>query len=199
MKYYAKLKSNGDRETILSLFAGLDINPDQIILDDQTQQKQTDSVYSKLKDELAETKEPLVIDDIFSLGKNAREISKELEWLKNAGIELYVLTLPSTLEPTVNRTDLICELNARYARREIDSAREGQRNSGRNIGRPRIPYPKNWDEEYEKWAAHEISSPEFMKAVGLSQGTFYNFLRHYKEELLKKEEHDNDPGQDLQA
>lgn len=206
MKYYARGNTGISSEELGEILNEAGFSVSSIILDTEVQQKQAGSRYSLMKEVLALTKEPLILNSIFSLGKNAREVTKELEWFMRNGIEVYVLDMPSTLEKDVCRVAIMHDVNAKYAAREIEKLKEGQKRSAEaakeagirrktSPGRPKIPYPPNWTEEYDKWKAHETTSAEFMAAVKLSQGTFYNLLRHYKEDLLQQEK-EREQGQE---
>ncbi len=203
MRYYARISLRDDTDAVKAIFAKAGIDTDEVIFDSEVQQKQSGSTYSKLKEELSQTHEPLTVDDMFSLGKNAREVTKELDWFVEHDIEIHILDLPSTMKNNAMPTEILRDVNGKYAEREVEKLKAGQKKSareakktGREIkkssGRPRIPYPANWNEEYDRWQDKEITSAEFMANVGLSQGTFYNLLRQYKEDLIKKAREEND-------
>ena len=50
----------------------------------------------------------------------------------------------------------------------------------RNFGRPKIPLPSNFKEEYEKWKAGKQSAKSAMSALKLKRGKFYMFVKEYE-------------------
>lgn len=52
------------------------------------------------------------------------------------------------------------------------------------MGRPKISYPGNWQENYNLYKRGLINSNTFMDRVGLKKTTFYKLLRNY-ENIIK--------------
>lgn len=189
---YAKLAKNKEISSILQAFENAGFSKEHIILDDSNIQKQNGSVYYGIKDQLIKQKESLMIDSLSSLGKNNREIYRELSWIQIHRIPLYILDIPSTLDKSNFRSSetIISEVFAYLAEREISNQKKGQqfgiekaRIQGRQLGRSKINYPSNWDLLYFRWKNNEISSKEFIEQSGLKKGTFYNLLKQYQSSL----------------
>lgn len=56
-------------------------------------------------------------------------------------------------------------------------------NKYKTLGRPKITYPLNWDENYVKYKNKFINSSEFMNLVKLKKTTFYKLLHEYEKGL----------------
>ena len=51
----------------------------------------------------------------------------------------------------------------------------------KEIGRPIVEVPSNFEEIYTKWKNGEISTIEAVKQSGLKRSTFYNRVKEYEE------------------
>ena len=50
----------------------------------------------------------------------------------------------------------------------------------KEIGRPAIKMPDNFEEVYTKWRNNLISTNTAIKELGLKKGTFYNMVKEYE-------------------
>ena len=118
---YVKLVPEKSPKNIIEKCQTLGIQPEVIIWDDSILQKQKDTIYNKLKLRLFQEKETLVIDTLTSIGKNNREIFKELSWLIENDIPFIILDIETTYKKevlsTVNQT--IWEIFKQLAQKEI--------------------------------------------------------------------------------
>lgn len=196
MLYYSKITARSDRDAVYINFINYGGTEENIVLDISTSQKKEESVYQRIKAELLEKREGLAIDSLASLGKNNREIAKELQWFADNNIPLKVLNIPSTLGEKASPTQILAEAYQHLAEIEIRNVKKSQlagiqkaRDEKRTLGRKKIPYPKNWEENYKLWKMEKITAVEFMQAVGLKKGTFYNLLKQYnqKQVVMAKE------------
>ena len=185
---YAKIPVNGTTEQVVDLFGEFAVSPEQIILDLSLAPKGINGVFTEIKTRLLNCDETLVIDSIKSLGKNGREIAKELQWFIDNDITLMIVDIPSTHNnPDAIKT--LYELYSNMAVTEIRNVKEQQqvgiaraRANNTTLGRKRIPYPDNWKKYYTLWIQKKISAAEFMSATGLKKGTLYNLIKQYKEQ-----------------
>lgn len=184
MLCYAKLSANQDRNDILQLFIQNGATPEQCILDDTKIQKQEASIYHAVK-ESALKDGKLIIDRMESLGKNNREIYKELTWFASHNISLQILNLPSTLANPINPVDLLADVYSHLAEIEISHVKEQQKigiaavADQKKLGRKKIPYPKDWEYYFNQWQAGDIDIKTFMSLTGLKRGTLYNLIKEY--------------------
>ena len=185
---YAKISVNGSTEQVVDLFDEFAVSPEQIILDSSLAPKGINGVFTNIKTRLLNCNDSLIIDSINSLGKNGREIAKELQWFIENDIALIIVDIPSTHNnPDAIKT--LYELYSNMALTEIRNVKEQQqvgiaraRANNTTLGRKRIPYPDNWEKYYLLWKQKKISATEFMKATGLKKGTLYNLIKQYKEQ-----------------
>lgn len=195
MIYYARLTAKKSIEELYSVFYGLGALRDEIIIDMDSLQKEAGSTYMSLRTELQQTNEKLCIDSLSSLGRNYREISKELHWLCGNNIELIVADIPSSQNEKCSPVNLLAETYSLLANTEIENVKKKQKQGIRAaqenqkpLGRTRIPYPENWAENYMKWEQKKITSAEFLSLTGLKKGTFYNLIKQYRIMLSSAEE-----------
>lgn len=187
MYYFAKIGWNGDVRGSLKKFLSLGAAEEEIFLDESAAPKRIGSIYNQFKEKLLESKDMAMIDTLSSIGKNNREIYRELAWFYDNGIDLKILDMPSTLDEGTNKLQLLTEVYRREADFEVQKLKKNQelaykRAKDNNVkyGRTRIPYPANWDENYILWQNGEITALECMKRTGLKRGTFYNLVKQQK-------------------
>ena len=53
---------------------------------------------------------------------------------------------------------------------------------GKHLGRPRVEYPGNFKEVYDKWKAKEITGVKAMELMNLKKNSFYNLIKKYEKE-----------------
>ncbi len=188
MIYYAKTSLNGTFEAALELFKTHGISAEDVIWDNSVVQKNSNSVFQKIKTDLLKSHDTLVIDSVNSLGKNNREISKELNWFRQNNIPLFILSVPTSLENSTSAINTLTELYSSLAAIEINNVKTQQkigiakaRANNTTFGRKRIPYPDNWAENYCLWKEKKITANEFMEATKLKKGTLYNLIKQYKD------------------
>ena len=186
---YAKIQSYDSQIEIYNLFLNYGAEPDDIVLDTSNTTKKYNSVFQELKRFLLEKTDVLIINSIGSLGKNGREIVKELVWFKENNIPIIILDIPSTLQETAPAMDTLVEIYSYIASVEIRNVKTNQqigfekaRSESKPLGRKRIPYPENWDKYYSLWKQKKISITEFMESTNLKKGTLYNLIKQYQEQ-----------------
>ena len=59
---------------------------------------------------------------------------------------------------------------------------------GKHLGRPRVEYPENWEDCYERWKGGVISAKEAMTLTGLKKDSFYRLVKKYETEPEGAEE-----------
>lgn len=195
MVYYGKVSVSNPRDKVLALFQSNGILPEQVNLDYSTAPKAPGSPWQTLKEELLGSREPLTVDSIVSLGKNNREIYKELKWFKDNHLPLRILSIPSSHCGSEQALAVLCDVYGQLAEVEIQNSKRQQKPgeagvSGYNkpLGRSKIPYPPNWDKVYASWRGGEITATEAMSLTGLKRGTFYNLAKRYQEQGQQAEQ-----------
>ena len=186
MIYYSKITTKHTKNKAIELFKLNKIPLNLVTFDEGNQYKVNGSVYNTIKEKLLKGDKMLTIDVINSLGKNNREIANELKWMLENNISLIVLDISQTKVKGVNACLFLYEVYKKLADVEIANVKKAQRagidtalNNNSRYGRPKIEYPKNWNELYMKWKDKKISSGEFIKFSGLKKPTFYKMLKEY--------------------
>lgn len=185
---YAKISPGENKDSKESLFKKYDCK--KVVIDDSRNPKAKDGILESLKHELLLSNEELLLDSIYSLGKTGREIDKELHWIVENDIKLYIASIPTSFKnPNLSRKILL-ELFSDKATNERKYVAERQKvgqttalEANVRFGRPVTPYPPNWKDDYDLWCKKEISTVEFMNRTKLKKGTFYNLIKRYKKEL----------------
>lgn len=134
----------------------------------------------------------LVIQDLDRLSRNKLHINQELRYFQEQKIRVKILNIPTTLidppkgqEWVIEMTNnIIIEVYASIAENERKRIRERQqegieaaRIQGKHLGRPRIPYPVDWDSIYKEWQEGKITAVYAMQKLGLKRSTFYRLVR----------------------
>ncbi len=192
MKYYAKISAKNKIEIAKKRLLDRGASLNELILDTEKSQKNDNSTYVKLKDSLIHEKESLTVDTILSLGKNYREIAKEIQWFNANEIMLYIADMDFSYEKTISPSTALEQVFTKLANIEISNVKNGQRNgiakaNKQNYGRPRISYPENWDKNFSLWKAGQITSTEFLQRSGLRKGRFYNLVKEYKRKIAEED------------
>ena len=159
--------------------------------------------YTVLKEDvLRENQDVLILSELDRLGRNKREILKELEFYRDRGIRVMILELPTTLvdidiaDPlgklifeTIQ--NMVIELYACLAQAEVEKKdkrqREGieamkARGDWDRYGRPKAC---EWDKfvaMYQRVERGEIRPSVAAKELGMSVPTFYRYKDKYKME-----------------
>lgn len=191
MKYYAKLSAKNKKENALKRLVAKGASAGEILFDADNNQKQEGSNYTVLKATVLISHEAITVDSLTSLGKNSREIFKELDFFRNNGIRIYIADLDFTYDVSVDpmlALDKIFEKLAELEKQNVKVAQKSgidkylDENGAANYGRQKLPYPVNWEQDYALWREGKITATEFMNRSGLKKGTFYNMVKEYKSE-----------------
>ena len=57
---------------------------------------------------------------------------------------------------------------------------EVAKKSGKYLGRPRVEFPENWEECYERWKSGRITAKEAMKLMDLKKDSFYRLVKKHE-------------------
>lgn len=176
-----------------------EIKDENIYLDKQTGKDFNREKYQELKSVLREG-DTLIVKELDRLGRNKKMIKDELSFLKNEGIRVKILNIPTTLMdlPEENAwviemvNNILIEVLGAIAEDErkkiIERQAEGitiAKREGKYIGRQADELPKNFPSLYNRWKEGNITAVEFTKLLGYkSRNTTYKKIKHYEEESL---------------
>lgn len=138
----------------------------------------------------------LYIKSLDRLSRNKADIKNELQWFKDNHIRLIVLDLPTTMIHIENGQEwileminsILVEVLSSIAEQERITIRQRQmegiaaaRQKGKHLGRPRLEYPQDWKEYYDKWVLGEITAVLATKEMEISRSSFYRLVKKYRE------------------
>ena len=163
-----------------------------IIVDKESGKNLERAGYQALTTTMLRRGDTLVITSLDRLSRNKADIQREMQRLKQDGIHLRVLDLPTTMMEfpagqewvfeMVN--NVLIEVIGTIAQQERLTIRERQREGiaaararGANLGRPRVSLPDNWEDTIHRWQNGEISAVKAMEMTGVRRSTFYRLVK----------------------
>ena len=199
MKYgYARI-STGKQKTDRQVDTLEKYNLDKIYTDVVTGSNFDRPNYKKLTEEILREGDELFIKEVDRLGRNKRENLEELRKLKERGIIIRILEIPTTLMIANDETDqnklmiemmnnMLIEMYATFAELELQKIRTRTREAlaakkkkGEPLGRPKIQMPKNFKKVYKQYKNRDITAVQAMKLLDLKKTTFYKLVREFED------------------
>lgn len=174
------------------------IELEKIYTDQQTGKNFDRPRYTVLKEDILRSGDTLIFTELDRMGRNKREILKELQYYRDKGIRVMILEIPTTTQDlsaldnsmakmimeTIN--NMLIELYATMAQAEIEKKEKRQqegiqakkaRGEWEDYGRPRAVKPSNWDEVIAQWKNGEITAVKAMELTETKKTTFYKLLK----------------------
>ena len=199
MKYgYARI-STGKQKTDRQIDILEKYNLDRIYADVVTGSKFDRPEYQKLTEEILREGDELFVKEVDRLGRNKRETLEELRKLKQKGVIIRILEIPSTLTLRNNETEqnklmleminnMLIEMYTTFAQVELEKIRTrtkealaAKKNRGETLGRPRVELPKNFKKVYRQYKNRDITAVQAMKLLDLKKTTFYKLVKEYED------------------
>ena len=199
MKYgYARI-STGKQKTDRQIDILEKYNLDRIYADVVTGSKFDRPEYQKLTEEILREGDELFVKEVDRLGRNKRETLEELRKLKQKGVIIRILEIPSTLTVLNNETEqnklmleminnMLIEMYTTFAQVELEKIRTrtkealaAKKNRGETLGRPRVELPKNFKKVYRQYKNRDITGVQAMKLLDLKKTTFYKMIKEYED------------------
>ena len=174
------------------------IKLERVFVDQQTGKNFDRMRYKVLTEDVLRKGDILIVSEIDRLGRNKQETMKQIQLLRDKGVRLMVLELPTTLMDFSDLgnemasmmfeciNNMMLELYSAMAQAEVEKKEKRQREGidakkargeWSDYGRPRIEKPSNWDEVISQWEKGEITAVMAMKLTNLKKSTFYKFLK----------------------
>lgn len=174
-----------------------------IFVDKQTGRNFDRPRYIVMKEDVLRTGDVLIITEVDRLGRNKREIVKELNYFKEKGVRVMILELPTTLMDIPESNDklyaliletiqnMVIELFACLAQAEIEKKDKRQiegiqamkaRGDWDKYGRPKACEWAKFVKVYDRVLQKELRPVDAAKELNISIATFYR----YKEEYCKR-------------
>lgn len=172
-----------------------------IFTDQQTGKNFDRPRYTVLTQDVLRTGDILMITELDRLGRNKKDTMQQIQMLKEKGIRIMVLELPTTLidissmdnqmaammMETIN--NLMLELYASMAEAEIQKKEKRQREGIEQMklrgewdryGRPRKATAEEFATVYRQVIEKVLCPTEAMKKLGLSKATYYRYVSEYE-------------------
>lgn len=154
--------------------------------------------YIVMKEDVLESGDILIIPELDRLGRNKKEILKELEFFKEHEIRVMILDIPTTLTDfsafdsgisglileAIN--NIMIEMYALFAQAEVDKKSDRQRQGIEAMkrrgewyryGRPRKMELEDFKSQYQKVLRNEMKPFELMKYLNLKESTYYRYRK----------------------
>jgi len=183
-------KQAEDRQVEALLAYGIDER--NIIVDKESGKDMERSGYQSLKHTLLRQGDTLVIKELDRLSRNKADIKAELESLKEMGVTVRILNIPTTLIQFKEEqswvlemvNNILIEVMGSIAEDERNRIRQRQRegidcamSKGVVFGRPRVSVPENWSHVMEQVKKKEITSVTAMQLLNLKKTTYYKLRK----------------------
>lgn len=160
--------------------------------------------YNVLVEDVLREGDTLIITELDRLGRNKQEILKQLQILKDKGVRVMVLELPTTLIDlsqmdnalarlmieTIN--NVLIEIYASLAQAEMEKKEKRQREGMEakklrgewdEVGRPRAIEPEKFNHEFLRVIEKEVTPTQLQRELGLTASTFYRYRKDFFEKF----------------
>lgn len=160
--------------------------------------------YTVLVEDVLREGDTLIITELDRLGRNKQEILKQLQILKDKGVRVMVLELPTTLIDlsqmdnalarlmieTIN--NVLIEIYASLAQAEMEKKEKRQREGMEakklrgewdEVGRPRAIEPEKFNQEFLRVIEKEVTPTQLQRELELTASTFYRYRKDFFEKF----------------
>nr|WP_308692002.1 recombinase family protein [uncultured Terrisporobacter sp.] len=220
MRYYAYHRTSTtdqhlDRgiNTITEFCKNNDLKLDNKIYTDQCTGKNfnrpgyTDLIDTiKYQIETNNEKVTLIVSELDRLGRNKELTLKEIRMLKDLGVRLMVIEIPTTCQDLSKLDDslagmmmetinnMLIEMYVSFAHAEMEKRatrqREGieakkARGEWDDFGRPRVLDFDKFTKEYKRVLNGDIKPGECMKLLGITKPTYYRYKKEFDNKEVK--------------
>ena len=158
--------------------------------------------YTVLVEDVLRDGDTLIVTELDRLGRNKQEILKQLQSLKEKGVRVMVLELPTTLidlsqmENSLARlmietiNNILIELYASLAQAEIEKKEKRQkegieakklRGEWDDYGRPHAMEQEKFNQEFMRVVQKEVTPTQLQRDLGLTSSTYYRYRKNFYE------------------
>lgn len=191
--YYARVsedETNLDKQ--LEAFHKLGAQAQEIYIDQESARNTAQNRYQLLKQAALRAGDTLVIGTLGDLHSSRSGIPDELQWLKEHGIRLKVLDLPTTMIELAEDQEWALALISSLLMEAVDASvvqesavrrkrqREGidgAKAAGVRFGRPPLAKEEAFYQLKDRWRTGEISTREAARLLGVSHQTFWKWVK----------------------
>ena len=156
--------------------------------------------YTVLVEDVLREGDTLIITELYRLGRNKQQILKQLQSLKDKGVRVMVLELPTTLIDlsqmdnalarlmieTIN--NVLIEIYASLAQAEMEKKEKRQREGMEakklrgewdEVGRPRAIEQEKFNQEFIRVVQKEVTPTQLQRELGLTSSTYYRYRKNF--------------------
>lgn len=119
----------------------------------------------------------LLINDLSDIGLKQTDLLKYLDYIIYNNIILVIQNINTTHDDNIDINKAVLLTLKQYILSNNNIISFVNKSF---VGRSKIIFPDNWEELYNLWINHEITSKEFINKSGLKKATFYNLLGEYR-------------------
>ena len=158
--------------------------------------------YSVLVEDVLRPGDILIVTELDRLGRNKYDTMQQIQRIKNMGVRLMVLELPTTLMDlsvmdnamarmmleTIN--NMMLELYASMAQAELEKKEKRQkegmeakrlRGEWDEVGRPRAIEQEKFNQEFMRVVQKKVTPTQLQRALGLTSSTYYRYRKNFYE------------------
>ena len=150
--------------------------------------------YDMLVNHIMRPGDRLTVTELKRFGRNYTEIYREWHHItKELQMDIRVAD-NKILDTSKDKdllgqviTDVVLALLSYVAEGDWEERHELQRQgievakkAGKHLGRPRVEFPENWEECYQRWKSGGITAREAMKLMDLKKDSFYRLVKKYE-------------------
>ena len=213
MRYYAYHRTSTKEQhldrgikAIEEFTSSRDIKLEYLFTDQQTGKNFDRPQYLIMKNQMLKSiengnKVTLIVSELDRLGRNKELTLKEIRELKDHGIRIMVLEIPTTLTElpkdnlmatmmmeTIN--NMLIEMYASFAHAEMEKRAKRQkegieakkaRGEWDNYGRPRVVDSKEFAKYYKRVLQGKLKPVEVMSLMNINKSAYYRYRKEYEE------------------
>lgn len=213
MRYYAYHRTSTKEQhldrgikAIEEFTSNRDIKLEYLFTDQQTGKNFDRPQYLIMKNQMLKSiengnKVTLIVSELDRLGRNKELTLKEIRELKDHGIRIMVLEIPTTLTElpkdnlmatmmmeTIN--NMLIEMYASFAHAEMEKRAKRQkegieakkaRGEWDNYGRPRIVDSLEFAKYYKRVLQGKLKPVEVMSLMNINKSAYYRYRKEYEE------------------
>ena len=158
--------------------------------------------YTVLVEDVLRPGDVLIVTELDRLGRNKHDTMQQIQRIKNMGVRLMVLELPTTLMDlsvmdnamarmmleTIN--NMMLELYASMAQAELEKKEKRQREGIEakklrgewdDYGRPCVMKQETFDENFQSVISGKMTPTQLRKSLGMTHSTFYRYRKTFYE------------------
>lgn len=160
--------------------------------------------YTVPVEDVLRDEDTLIVTELDRLGRNKQEILKQLQSLKEKGVRVMVLELPTTLidlsqmENSLARlmietiNNILIELYASLAQAEMEKKEKRQkegieakklRGEWDDYGRPHAMEQEMFNQEFMRVVQKEVTPTQLQRELGLTSSTYYRYRKSFYEKF----------------